>query len=245
MANIFKTILGIKDKRDTTYQGPRPVGGLAGAEGGKEYYNQIYNRAVGRTDLGFGKDYAEKYANPIVQNMRSGFESYQMPELKSELSASGRRQGSAGSDLIRRAYQEQGLQEGDVFSKLQQRNEDQYRNELNTSISQMGQYANQDANFKNILANFEYGSNQDQVAREDARLESNSKVYKDLMAAAVNMATGIPTMPSSSQSYQTPYSQGMPAGYGANMGNQGYNSFGQFNSPKNLYKQMLPTPRLR
>src|SRR3990167_1325661 len=109
-------------KKDFTYSGPRPPGSLLSVTGGKPYYDTLQARLAGR-GVGFGEGYADKYANPIIQNLRSRFESYTMPELESELSRTGRRRGTSGFQQISQARREQGLSEGDVFSRLQQRNE--------------------------------------------------------------------------------------------------------------------------
>ena len=108
----------------------------------------------------------------------------------------------------------------------------------------MGDYAGQEADLKNNLANWDYQNYQNQLGREDARQSNNSGIYRNLLAGAVNLGTGIAGSVGgvSGAGYQTPFAQTMPAGYGSNMQNQGYNSFGQWNTGGNkaLYKQMLP-----
>lgn len=154
-SSLFKTT------KTPTYKGVTPYNELLDAPGGKEYYNTLLDRLAGR-NVGFGDSYASKYANPIIQNSRQQFEDYQIPELTSELSATGRRRGSGGFDQIRRAYQEQGNTEGDVFSRLQQRNEDQSRQEINNALTGIGSFNQAEANTRLGAANFDknvYDSN--------------------------------------------------------------------------------------
>jgi len=174
------------EKKDTTYNGPKPITTLNQVQGGPEYYQTILDRMYGR-NVGFGDDYASKYSNPIIQNMRSQFTDYQLPELKSELSATGRRRGSGGFDQIRRAYNEQGLQEGDVYSRLQQRNEDQMRNEINDAMGRVGDFAKNEAGLFNNYVNFENANNNRQVAEATARRQAEAAGYQNLLFAGSDL----------------------------------------------------------
>lgn len=190
MANFLSRIFGGKsEKRDTTYQGPKPVTTLASVQGGPEYYSEIMKR-MGGQGVGFGDTYSNKYASPIIARMRNNFEGYELPELKSELTASGRRGGSAGFDQLRRAYQEQGLAEGDVFSRLQQRNEDQQRNEINDALSRVGAYASNEANLVGNRAQFDYADHTKQLATEDARRDAAQDVRLRGLGAAMMFIPG-------------------------------------------------------
>lgn len=180
--SIFSKLFG-SSKKDYTYSGPRPPATTTNLPGGKEYYQTIQDRLAGR-NVGFGESYADKYANPITANMRNNFTSYQLPNLKDELSATGRRSSSNGFDQIRRAYQEQGLNESDVFSRLQQRNEDQMRNEINDAFARSGDLGKTEAGLLSNLANFEYANNEAQVNREQDRMKRESEGYKNLITAA-------------------------------------------------------------
>lgn len=148
LSNLFKT------KKTPSYGGIQPYGTLMDAAGGKDYYNTILGRSQGK-DVGFGDTYASKYANPIIQNSRATFQDRTMPELNSELSLTGRRRGSSGFQQVAQAQKEQGLQENDIFSRLQQRNEDQMRNEQNRGIEQLGEFNKGDFNARNTLAGFQ------------------------------------------------------------------------------------------
>lgn len=171
-------------KHDTTFHGSLTQD-LRDMPGGKEYYDTIMNRLQGR-NVGFGPDYAEKYANPIINESRSNFTSYQIPELTSELSRTGRRRGSGGFDQIRRAYQEQGNNENAVFSQLQQRNEDQSRNEINDALARSGQFAQDEATTRDNSVKFQKQLNDDQVAQANARRANESAGLQNLVGAATD-----------------------------------------------------------
>lgn len=178
LSKLFKT-----DKRDTTYQGPKPVTSLNQVQGGPEYYKTISGRMAGE-GVGFGEQYASQASNPVIARMRNQFKSYDIPELASELSATGRRRGSAGFDQMRRAYEDQSLAEGDVYSGLYQQNEAQKRNEMNDALGRMGQYASNEANLVGERANFDYADNQRQVGEEDER----RKTVRDLRLRGIGAA---------------------------------------------------------
>lgn len=156
MSNFFSRLFNTK-KTTNEYDNPvEPYQSLSQVQGGPEYYKQILSRSQGQ-GVGFGDTYAQKYSNPIIQNMRGNFEDYTMPELNSELTATGRRRGSSGFQQIAQAQKEQGLAEGDIFSRLQQRNEDQSRSEINDAMGRVGQYAQNEADLRNNFSNFRMG----------------------------------------------------------------------------------------
>ncbi len=179
--SIFSKLFN-SEKKDTTYRGERPYQSLLESTGGKDYYQKILGRMNGQ-GVGFGDNYASKYANPIVNNLRNNFESYTMPELTSELSVTGRRRGTGGFDQVRRAYNEQALTEGDVFSRLQQRNEDAQREDINNAIEGVGDFNQRDANTKNNYANFEYADNNRQVTEANQRRANQATGYQNLLNA--------------------------------------------------------------
>ena len=156
MANFFSRLFNTKKTTDAYDNPVEPYQSLNQVQGGPEYYKKIMERMNGQ-GVGFGDTYASKYANPIIQNSRANFEDYQMPELNSELSATGRRRGSSGFQQIAQAQKEQGLAENDIFSRLQQRNEDQGRSEINQGIQDVGNYANNEASMRDNFSNFRMG----------------------------------------------------------------------------------------
>ena len=217
--SIFSKLFG-SSKKDFTYQGTKPVTSLSQVQGGPEYYKTITDRLAGR-GVGFGDTYAEKYSNPIIQNSRNQFSSYQIPELMSELTVSGRRRGSGGFDQIRRAYQEQGLNENDIFSKLQMRNEDQMRNEINDALGRVGDYADNEANLVSKRAAFDYDDHSAQVGREQDRMSKEAQGYQNLLSAGADLLSGQPPIPKPTQpitsinySGYNPSAPGMNVGYG-------------------------------
>lgn len=214
--SIFSKLFN-SGKKDYTYNGPRPPSSLTEVRGGQDYYNNIQDRLAGR-GVGFGDSYASQYANPIIKNQRNTFESYVVPELKSELSATGRRGGSAGFAQLAKAYGDQALNEGDIFSRLQQRNEDQSRREINDALSSLGNFANNEANLKDQYANFEYNKiYQPQVDREQQRLANESAGYQGLLDRGLQaVGFGI------SNSTPNPYGGGIPTGSYVQSGYQSY-----------------------
>lgn len=182
LSNLFKS-----GKRDTTYRGPQPTQSLTQVRGGPEYYQTITDRLQGR-GVGFGPNYASKYANPIVQNLRNRFESYDIPALTSELSVTGRRRGSGGFDQIRRAYEEQGLTEGDVFSRLQQRDEDQQRNEINDALGRVGDFAANEANLRDKYVASQMADHDAQISRADAERERQGGLVSRAGQAFISLA---------------------------------------------------------
>lgn len=183
---LFDKLFNSK-KRDTTYTGTQPIASLRDTQAGKEYYDKIARRSEGY-DVGYGPGYASKYANPIIQRSRAEFQDYYLPELKSELVASGRYGGSGGFDQLRRAYNEQALTEGDIFSRLQQREEDARRQDIAAAIDAQGDVARADADLIGRKAAFDYGQYGNQLSREDQRLANQSAGYQRLVGGALDFA---------------------------------------------------------
>lgn len=184
--SILSKLFG-SQKKDYTYNGPRPVSTLADVPGGKEYYQNITDRLAGR-GVGYGADYVG-YANPEVTKSHDYFTSYQVPELKSELTASGRRGGSSGFQQLNKAYQEQGLNESAIVGRLAQRNAEASREDTNTALSGLGNYANNEVNLKNNAANFEYDKiYAPQVNREQDRVQAEAKGYQGLLDRGLQAA---------------------------------------------------------
>lgn len=188
MANFFSKLFN-SEKKDTTYNGPKPYGSLTQAVGGQDYYDTILGRSKGQ-GVGYGEGYASKYANPIIQNSRERFNAYTMPELNSELTATGRRRGTSGFQQVAQAQKEQGLTEGDIFSQLQQRDEDLKRQEQSNAINQLGNFNKGDYDARNILSNFEYADNNRQVAEDATRRSNQAEGMNRMGSAAVQLAFG-------------------------------------------------------
>ena len=178
------------EKKDTTYTGPKPYGSLRSAAGGEDYYKTILGRSHGQ-GVGYGDSYASQMANPIIQNSRARFQDYTMPELNSELSLTGRRRGSAGFSQVAQAQKEQGLAEGDIYSQLQQRNEDLMRREQSEAIGQLGDFNKGDYDAMSNLANFEYADNNRQVTEANQRRANQATGYQNLLAAGSDAVMGM------------------------------------------------------
>lgn len=207
LSSLFKP----NQKRDTSYTGSKPYSSLTQAEGGGDYLAELKRRMVGQ-GVGYGDNYASQYSNPIVQNMRNQFESYQLPELKSELSASGRRKGSAGFDQLSRAYANQGYQEGDVYSRLAMQNEAQKRNEINAALEGLGAFAQNDYNARNNYSNFDYALNRAQVGDATAQRAEGAAAGMRGIGTAIGLMSGIPSSQSSASMLGFNQLQPAPAG---------------------------------
>lgn len=196
LSNLF----GGNQKRDTTYQGPKPYGSLREAAGGEDYYKNIMSRLQGQ-GVGYGEGYADRTSSPIIKRMRNQFSSYDIPALTSELSATGRRRGSAGFDQMRRAYQEQGLNEGEVYANLDRENTVQSRNEINDASERLGAFNKGDYDARGNIANFEYANNRQQVADAGAQRDAGNAAFQRLIGVGTAMlptggASSIAKMPS-------------------------------------------------
>lgn len=206
LSNLFSG----SQKRDNTYSGPTPYGSLVSAEGGKDYLDAIRGRMQG-VGVGYGEDYADRNSSPIVKNMRNRFQSYDIPELQSQLSATGRRKGSGGFDQIRRAYQEQGLNEGDVFARLQQQNDVASHDDVARAIEQLGAFNQNDYNARNTASNFAYNQSRDQVGdAAGQRAEGNAAFQRligvgtSLLPTGGGMSSVMPTAQSNAYSNYAP-----------------------------------------
>lgn len=226
-------------KKDTTYTGPKPLASLRSIEPGQKYYQTLVDRMAGR-GVGYGDEYVST-ANPIVANKRAQFTGYTLPELKSELSATGRRKGSAGFAQLDKAYRQQGLDENEIIANLVQRNEEQKRAEINNAVTGMGDFANNEANLTNTYANFENANNQEQVRQAQA--------YRDKQAATMDKLSqgigSIMTMPLGGNTLASGLINRLMPYYGASSGgfNTTFNQNG-VNFKPSTYSS-LNIPRLR
>lgn len=183
--SIFSKLFN-SEKKDTTYSGPKPYGTLLDAAGGQDYYKTILGRSKGE-GVGYGDEYASQYSNPIIKNMRSQFQDYQMPELTSELSATGRRRGSGGFTQIAQAQKEQGLAEGDIYSRLAQQNEAQKRTEQSAAIQDLGAFNKGDYDARTIISNFENANNNRQVQEANQRRANEATGFQNLAYAGTDL----------------------------------------------------------
>jgi hypothetical protein len=201
LSKLFKT-----DKRDTTYQGPKPYGSLMEAQGGADYYKNITGRLAGQ-GVGYGDTYADQATNPIIARMRGQFASRDIPALTSELSATGRRKGSAGFDQMSRAYNQQGLDEGAVYADAYNQNEQQKRTEINDALGRLGEFNKGDYDARSNIADFENANNNRQVQEEDARRSTVRDLRMRGLGSAMMFIPGAQGAAGGmSQSYQPQYS---------------------------------------
>lgn len=185
MASFLSKLFN-SSKRDTTYTGAQPYASLTQAQGGADSLAELKRRMAG-VGVGYGSDYENQAANPIITNMRGLYNSRTMPELVSELSATGRRRGSGGFEQLRQSLQDQGNQEGDVYARAYQANQEQKRNEINQALSDTQDFARSDADLQNRAAQFSYADHMKQVNQENQRTANQATGMQNLVAAGADI----------------------------------------------------------
>ncbi len=176
------------DKKDTSYNGPRPYGSLLDAAGGKDYYNTILGRSQGQ-GTGYGDAYTS-YANPQMEQLHNQYTGYQLPELKSELTATGRRAGSSGFQQIARSQSDEADKENSIMAQLSRENAQAQNADKNTAISQLGAFNTGDYNARNILSNFDNADNNRQVQEANATRQNQAQGLQQLGQAGVQLLLG-------------------------------------------------------
>ena len=193
MSILSKLFGGSSEKRDTTYRGPQRYANLAEAQGGRESLDELKRRLMG-VGVGYGANYESAVANPIVQNMRAGYNQNVKPELLSELSATGRRRGSAGFQQLSQSLSNQNLEEGDVYARLYAENEAQKRNEINSALTDIQGFAKSDVGVQGAYVGDQQADHEAQLAREDTRRkakgEENLRAVQAVTDLADNYMTG-------------------------------------------------------
>lgn len=181
LSNLFKS------KKTPSYQGATPYGSLLDATGGKEYYDKILSRSQGGGGVGYSPDYVEKASNPVIARMRNQFNAYDLPELKSELTATGRRAGSPGFAQISKAYENQGLNEEAAYAPIYQQAEEARRQDINTGIGNLGAFNQGDYNAKNTQAGFAH----DVYKQETNNIQQDRARNDQAGANAINYGTSL------------------------------------------------------
>lgn len=148
-------LFGGGKKVNMAYSGERPVTSLSTVQGGPEYYKTLQERMAGR-GVGYGSDY-ESLSNPMIAQLHNAYTGYQLPELKSELTATGRRAGSSGFQQLARSGSDQADKENSIMAQLMQRNAEASHNDVNSAVEGMGNYAKTNAELADRAANFDQG----------------------------------------------------------------------------------------
>lgn len=200
LKNLFKT------QKTPSYGGIQPYGTLMDAQGGSEYYQKILDRSNG-IGGGYSSDYVDKASNPVIARMRNQFSSYDLPELKSELTATGRRAGSSGFQQLSKAYENQGLNEEAAYAPIYQQAEEAKRADTNTGISDLGAFNTGDYNARNTLAGFQQREYGQAVANTQNDNAANTSKAQNIGNFAVS-AAGIPFTGGASALGSSPISYG-------------------------------------
>lgn len=173
------------DKKDTTYNGTKPVTSLSQVQGGPEYYNAILGRSRGQ-NVGYGDSYTSN-ANPQMEQLRNQYTGYQLPALNSELTATGRRRGSSGFQQIARSQSDEADKENAIMAQLMQRNAEASHNDVTGAVGQLGNYASNEANLVGQRANFDYADNARQVSEANARRANEAQGLQQMGQAGVSL----------------------------------------------------------
>ena len=202
------------EKRDTTYQGPKPVSTLTNTPGYKEAYPELVNRLAGK-----GVGYSSSYTKAPIEASRNQFEGYSVPELKSSISAMGL-SGSPGAKHLTQAYQGQNAYESDLQTNLMREAEQQKRTEINNALTGLGQFGGAEAGQSNLSANFEYNDHNRLLGEEAVRRQSKDEYSKWALQQGMLAGSGIaggmaptpaPTM--GTPSYLQPQNYRLSGGY--------------------------------
>lgn len=226
MSNFFSDLFGTT-KKDTTYTGTKPVTSLSQVQGGPEYYKAILDRSNG-IGTGYGADYTSN-ANPQIKQLHDAYTGYELPELQSELTATGRRAGSSGFQQVSRSMSDEADKENSIMAQLMQRNAEASHTDQTNAIGDVGNYAENEANLVGQRANFDYADNARQVAEAQKIQDNRSKENSAIGQAGVQLLFGQNASdPISSQTSSAPSTY--------------YNGSGTSQPPigqQDYYKQML------
>jgi len=183
ISNLFKT------KKTPSYGGIQPYGTLLDAAGGKDYYDTILGRSKGNSQ-GYGENYVSN-ANPQIAESHNNYTGYQLPELKSELSLTGRRAGSSGFQQIARSMSDQSDKENSIKARLAQNQSEAIYNDTNNGINDLGAFNTGDFNARKSLADFQ----QNQYRQETSNIQNdrsrNDQMAQNIGQGAVALA-GVP-----------------------------------------------------
>lgn len=224
MANFLSKLFGgSSEKRDASYTGPQPYAHLYDAPGGSDALAEFRRRLAGQ-GVGYGDAFATQASNPIIANMRAKYNSDVMPELVSELSATGRRRGSGGFAQLSKSLQGQALDEGDVFARAYMDNEQQKRSEINNALTGLERFGQNEVGVQGKYVDAQKADNEAQLRREDARRTARGGEIERALGFAQQAAlmpfTGGAsivspiTSASSSQYGQMPFNPNANIGYG-------------------------------
>lgn len=181
---FLKRLFGNESReRDTTYTGTKPRTSLLQGAGGRESFDEIMRRMSGE-GVGFSPGTVSAVTDPRVAKSRATFNRSTLPELRSELSATGVRRAPGGFKRLSSAFETQGLEEGDIFSRVLEREEQQKRNEINQAVQDLQAFNRGDVNQTNNAANFDYNAYRNILGDASSQKKAQDQFGKD----AVNMS---------------------------------------------------------
>jgi hypothetical protein len=172
-----------------------PLGSITGAAGGQELKDFLVRRLTGDVPVGFAPGFASRTASPLIRASRSRFETGTIPDLQSELSATGRRRGSGGFAQISAARQGQQAREDEIFGNLALLAEQQRRKELFDVAGRTQQMAGQDLAASQARANFEMQRDQFEDQLLQRRREQRQPLARQMAGiglAGLGALTGTP-----------------------------------------------------
>lgn len=207
-SSLFKT------SKTPTYSGPTPYKSLLDSAGGQDYFKKITDRSNG-VGVGYSPEYVDKVTNPVIARMRNQFNSYDLPELKSELTATGRRAGSPGFQQIAKAYENQGLNEEAAYAPIYQSAEQAKREDKNAGVQELGAFNTGDYNAQNTYANFDRDTFNTSMKNRQYDNEQNQSTAGRIVGAGAQLLFG-------GGGGYSPYGGGIPTGQSIMSGGVNY-----------------------
>jgi hypothetical protein len=184
---LFSRLFSGSQKRDTTYQGPRPPQ-LTNFRLGRSVEDELLNRIAGR-NVGFGEGFVDKTTSPLVRSSRARFNQTTLPQFQSQLSATGRRRATGGTGQLGQLLLNQSLAEGDIIGNAIRANELQKRNEIANALTQGQSFATTQANLGANAAAFEKGLHDDQINQENLRRANRDSAVGGLIGTAAGIGS--------------------------------------------------------
>ena len=185
---------GQSEKRDTTYQGPRPHSSVTSGVLGKQLRDTLSARmagqGVGIPGGNVGQTYGSNIANRIMKRGRDEIDNF-----RSQRAADvGRGAGALSSPVVANQLLNLKLEAGASKDQIDLDNELLKRREIADAIGRGQQFNASDVNALTNYSNFEKGLHNDQITQENARrkaeADANGQIFDAILAASTGGMTG-------------------------------------------------------
>ena len=180
---------GASKKRDTTYNGPRPVSSITKGALGGQLKDTLSKRIAGE-GVGIPGSPGKTFGSSIANRIRGRFDTRTRPELESELTKLGVRRSSGGFNRLADQIRQNEFDAGAVQDEIDLQNELLKRQEIANAIASGQEFNLADVNQLNTFSNFEKGLHNDQITQEAARQQAKAQAIKGLIGAGAGLAYG-------------------------------------------------------